>query len=152
MNDRAKAGSPIEHYVNPAPFDPHRIERMTPEMERYYMAPQWRLVWWKFRRHRLAVVSGLFLLVMYLSILMSEVLAPYNLHSRHVASIYAPPQSLHLFHDGRFVGSVSSWALRSADWRATTAAGSTTLSSAASRWSARFRRSPCGWRSRRSCR
>ncbi len=104
MNDRAKAGSPVEHYVNPAPFDPDRIERMTPEMERYYMAPQWRLVWWKFRRHRLAVASGLILLVMYLSILVSEVLAPYNLHSRHMGSIYAPPQSLHLFHDGRFVG------------------------------------------------
>jgi peptide/nickel transport system permease protein len=104
MNDRPMAGAPVEHYVNPAAFDPHRIERMTPEMERYYMAPQWRLVWWKFRRHRLAVVSGLILLVMYLSILVSEVLAPYNLHSRHVDFIYAPPQGLHLFHDGRFVG------------------------------------------------
>ena len=104
MNDRGKSGAPIEHYVNPAPFDPHRIERMTPEMERYYMAPQWRLMWWKFRRHRLAVVSGLILLVMYLSILVSEVLAPYNLHSRDMNFIYAPPQSLHLFHDGRIIG------------------------------------------------
>jgi peptide/nickel transport system permease protein len=41
---------------------------------------------------------------MYLSILVSEVLAPYNLHSRHIDFIYAPPQSLHLFHEGRFVG------------------------------------------------
>ncbi|MDH3473046.1 MAG: ABC transporter permease, partial [Rhodospirillales bacterium] len=96
--------APIEHYVNPAPFDPHRIERMTPEMERYYMAPQWRLVWWKFRRHRLAVVSGLILLAFYLSILISEFLAPYNLHSRNVDFIYAPPQELHLFHEGSFVG------------------------------------------------
>ena len=104
MSDHSAADRPIEHYVNQAPFDPHRIEHMTPEMERYYMAPQWRLVWWKFRRHRLAVVSGLVLLVMYLSILVSEILAPYNLHSRHVDFIYAPPQSLHLFHEGEFIG------------------------------------------------
>ena len=31
----------LAHYVNPAPFDPDRIEKMTPEMERYYMASQW---------------------------------------------------------------------------------------------------------------
>ena len=105
MTDRPlSAPEPIEHYVNPAPFDPHQVTQMTPEMERYYMAPQWRLVWWKFRRHRVAVVSGLFLLAFYLSILVSEILAPYNLHSRNVDFIYAPPQALHLFHEGSFIG------------------------------------------------
>jgi peptide/nickel transport system permease protein len=34
----------------------------------------------------------------------SEVLSPYNLHSRDTRHIYAPPQELHLFHEGRFVG------------------------------------------------
>ena len=47
-----------------------------------------------------AVVIGL----MYASILVSELIAPYNLHSRHTDFIYAPPQSVHLFHEGRFVG------------------------------------------------
>ncbi|MFQ6016981.1 MAG: ABC transporter permease [Kiloniellaceae bacterium] len=94
----------LDHYVNPAPFDPYRVEKMTPAQERYYMASQWRIMWWKFLRHRLAVVSGAVLTVMYLSILMTEVLAPYNLHTRHIDYIYAPPQRLHLFLDGRFVG------------------------------------------------
>jgi peptide/nickel transport system permease protein len=44
------------------------------------------------------------LIAMYLSILLSEFLAPYNLHTRHPDYIYAPPQSVHLFHEGRFVG------------------------------------------------
>ena len=39
-------------------FDPYQTEEMTPEMERYYMAPQWRLICWKFKRHKLAVVAG----------------------------------------------------------------------------------------------
>ena len=93
-----------EHYVSTAPFDPHSIERLTPEQERYYLASQWRMMWWRLKRHRLAVVSGLVLLVMYLSITMSEVIAPYNLHTRHTDFIYAPPQEVHFFHDGSFVG------------------------------------------------
>jgi peptide/nickel transport system permease protein len=61
-------------------------------------------MWWKFRRHRLAVVSGVIVLLMYASILISELISPYSLHSRHTDFIYAPPQAVHLFHDGRFVG------------------------------------------------
>lgn len=94
----------LEHWVSPEPFTPQAAEELTPEQERYYMATQWRLMWWKFRRHRLAVASGVVLLLMYASILVSEILAPYNLHSRHPDHIYAPPQTVHLFHDGRFIG------------------------------------------------
>jgi peptide/nickel transport system permease protein len=52
----------------------------------------------------MALISGLFLALAYGSILISEVLAPYNLHSRHVDFIHAPPQELHLFNDGKFIG------------------------------------------------
>ena len=31
------------------------------------MAGQWKLMWWRFRRHRPAVVSAAFLLLMYFS-------------------------------------------------------------------------------------
>ena len=33
-----------------------------------------------------------------------EVIAPYNQTKRHGDFLYAPPQGLHLFHEGRFVG------------------------------------------------
>ena len=94
----------LQHYVNPAPFDASTKEAMTPEQERYYQAPQWLLVWWKFKRHRVAVFSALLLLLLYVSVLISEFIAPYDLHSRHTDFIYAPPQSVHLFHEGSFVG------------------------------------------------
>src|SRR3546814_3901080 len=68
------------------------------------MASQWRMMWWKLRRHRLAVVSGGFLALLYASVLISELIAPYALATRHTEFIYAPPQSVHLFHEGRFVG------------------------------------------------
>jgi peptide/nickel transport system permease protein len=94
----------LEHYVSPEPFDPSGVEPLSPGQERFYLASQWQLMWWKLRRHRLAVISGGFLLVMYASILVSEFLAPYSLHARHIDYIYAPPQPVHFFHQGDFVG------------------------------------------------
>jgi len=97
-------GAPLEHYVSTAPFDPHSIERMTPEQERVNQASQRKLMWWKFKRHRLAYASGIFLLCLYLMILICEMIAPYNLHTRNVEFIHAPPQRVHLFSEGKFVG------------------------------------------------
>lgn len=92
------------HFVNTAPFDPNVTEKMTAEQEAYYKAGQWRIMWWKFKRHRLAYWSGMILAIFYASILISEFIAPYELHSRHTDFIYAQPQSIHLFHEGEFVG------------------------------------------------
>ena len=98
------AGDRLDHYVSTDPFDPHSIEALTPEQERFYLASQWRMMWWRFKRHHLAVVSGAVLALLYLSVLVSEVIAPYDLHSRHSDYIYAPPQPVRLFHDGEFAG------------------------------------------------
>lgn len=95
---------PLPHWVDTAPFDVGEAERLTPEQERFYMAPQWRLIWWKFRRHSVAVAAGVILLVAYVSILFCEVLAPYGRDTKHTEFIYAPPQTVHLFHEGRFIG------------------------------------------------
>lgn len=97
-------GGELPHYVNPAPFDPRSIETLTKEQEKIYLASQWRLMWWKFRRHKVAVISGLFLLVLYITVIIAEFLSPYNYQSRHIDFIYAPPQAVHLFHDGKFEG------------------------------------------------
>ena len=94
----------LVHYVSQAPFDPTAIEALTPEQERFYMASQWRMMWWRLKRHRVAVIAGIALIASYLSIFVTEFLAPYDLHSRHTDHIYAPPQGVHLFHEGRFVG------------------------------------------------
>jgi peptide/nickel transport system permease protein len=92
------------HYVNPAPWDPYVSERLTADQEKYYMAGQWKLMWWRFRRHRPAVVSAVFLLLIYFSTVISEFIAPYDLHTRHSAYIFAPPQQVHVMHEGRFLG------------------------------------------------
>ncbi len=97
-------GEAISHFVSQAPFDLQSVEKLSPEQEKVYFASQLRLMWWKFRKHRAAVWSGVFLLLIYFSILISEFLAPYALERRDVRAIYMPPQGVHLFHEGSFVG------------------------------------------------
>lgn len=95
---------PLQHYVSPDPFEPMATEALSPEQERFYRASQWTIMWWKFKRHRIAVLAAVILLAFYASTLVSEFLAPYHLHTRDAHHIYAPPQDVHLFHEGRFVG------------------------------------------------
>ncbi len=98
------ADQPLPHFVSTAPFDPQSIGRMTPEQEKSALASQWRLMWLKFRRHRLAVWSGAFLVFIYLVALFCEPVAPYGSQTRNTDFVRAPPQAVHLFHEGRFVG------------------------------------------------
>ncbi|MCB1477802.1 MAG: ABC transporter permease [Rhodobiaceae bacterium] len=98
------ASKPLPHFVNDAPFDPQTIEALTPAQERIYLASQWRLMWWKFKRHKVAVWCGIFLLALFFVAVFAEFFAPYNLDSRHINRIYHPPQSIHLFHEGSFIG------------------------------------------------
>jgi peptide/nickel transport system permease protein len=97
------AGDPLPHFVSAAPFDPNLVERMTAAQERFYMASEWRMVWWRLRRHRVAVVAGAILLVLYTMIVICEFLAPYGVDTRNVDFIYAPPMPVHLFEHGHLV-------------------------------------------------
>ncbi|SMO66015.1 ABC transporter permease [Paracoccus laeviglucosivorans] len=96
-------GEPLPHSVSDAPFDPV-ADHAQDEGGKLAHASQIRVMWWKFRRHRVAVWSAVFLALMYLTAAFAEFLAPYDLHTRDTANIYAPPQQVRLFHDGRFIG------------------------------------------------
>lgn len=104
-NDLSPASGPMPHYVSPDPFDPYAIEDETGGRgSAKDQASQWRLTWWRFKRHKLAFYSGVLLLAAYVTIAFIEFLAPYNVHTRNVDWIYAPPQAVHLFDDKGFVG------------------------------------------------
>lgn len=59
---------------------------------------QWQLMSLKFRRHRMAVWSGIIVLGYYLMAVFCQFLAPYTLTDRHITHLYAPPQPV------RFIG------------------------------------------------
>ena len=92
------------HFVSDKPFDPYSVEQLSEEQQKYYFASQWQLMWWKLKRHKLALISSIMLFFIYFGALFCEFLTPYNLHTRNTDFIYAPPQVPHFFHEGKFVG------------------------------------------------
>ncbi|MGE6740327.1 ABC transporter permease [Allorhizobium pseudoryzae] len=104
MNTRTpETSDTLPHFVRQDPFDPY-ADDLASSGSLADQASQLKLMWWRFKRHRLALISGIALLFAYLMIAVAEFLAPYKVHSRNMDFIYAPPQSVHLFHDGAFIG------------------------------------------------
>ena len=64
-----------------------------------YAASQWQLMWWKFRKHHLAMAAGLVIVALYVVAVFCEFLAPYTLNHRQVAYAFAPPQRLQFVSD-----------------------------------------------------
>ena len=64
-----------------------------------YAASQWQLMWWKFRKHRMAMAAGLVIVALYVVAVFCEFLAPYTLNHRQVAYAFAPPQRLNFVSD-----------------------------------------------------
>ena len=58
---------------------------------------QWQLIWGRFRRHRLAVFSGIVLILLYLSAAFAEFIAPNDPHAFNARFTFAPPQGINLF-------------------------------------------------------
>lgn len=75
---------------------------VTSESLRVEVASQWQLMWWKFRKHRLAIPSGIILILLYLTAIFAEFLAPWVSTTTNKLYVAAPPQVPHLFHEGRF--------------------------------------------------
>jgi len=62
-----------------------------------FVASQWKLTWWKFRKHKLALASALIIAGFYLVALFAEFIAPYNPEQIKPSLTYAPPQTIHIF-------------------------------------------------------
>jgi peptide/nickel transport system permease protein len=59
-------------------------------------APQWKLIWWRFRRHRLAMIGLVIMIALYIGAAFAGFLAPYNTSSYSGEHAYQPPQVPHL--------------------------------------------------------
>jgi peptide/nickel transport system permease protein len=69
--------------------------------EKVYVASQWKLMWLKFRKHKLAMIGSVIIVLLYLVALLHGFLAPYGKTQRS-EFIYLPPQRVHFFYNGRF--------------------------------------------------
>ncbi len=89
MSDAAETFPAIAPAAAPAPA----------AVERFAGASEWRLIWWRFRRHRLALASGIVVLLIYLLALFADPIAPFGTETSKPRYTYAPPQMLHLFRE-----------------------------------------------------
>ncbi len=65
--------------------------------DRLYLASQWRLMWLKFRRHKLALTGVAVAMLFYLFGAFCEVIAPYDPRHRHGSHTFVPPQAIHFY-------------------------------------------------------
>jgi peptide/nickel transport system permease protein len=71
--------------------------------EAFYRAGQWQLVWWKFRRHRLAQIAMVVLGIFYLIAALADFVAPHTPLHRYKEFSASPPTRIYLRDmDGRF--------------------------------------------------
>ena len=72
------------------------------EVPQSAVASQWRLMWWKFRRHRLAMISAVVVLTLYTMALFAGFFAPQARSTYDRRYTQSPPQTIHWFDDGEF--------------------------------------------------
>jgi peptide/nickel transport system permease protein len=73
------------------------------EDERLTVASQWQLIWWRFRKHRVAAVSAVLLAIFYLIGLFAEFVAPYDPGQINAQYRYVQPTNVTYFDpDGDF--------------------------------------------------
>ncbi len=70
--------------------------------EKVSVATQWQLMWWRFRKHRLAMVASVVIIGFYLAVLGADFLAYADPQASEAQRSLLPPQPIRLFDEGRF--------------------------------------------------
>ena len=68
--------------------------------ERYFVASSWTLMRRKFMRHRLALIGGVVLAVVYLLAIFADFFSVSGRDQRYPEHLYAPPTRVRLVHEG----------------------------------------------------
>ena len=71
-------------------------EEITGEEEKIYVAPYWKLMWWRFRKNKMALISVGVLAVFYLVGIFCEFVAPYDPGQYFVKYKLAPPSRVRI--------------------------------------------------------
>lgn len=72
------------------------------EEQRIFVASQWQLMWWRFRKHRIAVASAGIVIAFYSIVLLADFLAYADPNASEAQRSLMPPQSIHWFDGWRF--------------------------------------------------
>ncbi|MCB0100334.1 MAG: hypothetical protein KDE46_31605 [Caldilineaceae bacterium] len=87
----------------PIPVPEEKLKEGTPK-EQVFVASQWQLMWWRFRKHHLAILGTSLIAVFYLLAIFCEFLSPYDPNAFERRYTFVPPQAIHFFHEGAWEG------------------------------------------------
>lgn len=71
------------------------------DVEAVYVAPNWKLVWWRFKRHRLALVSSVVIILVAIVALFPDFFSTQDPNITSATKSFIPVQVLHFFDEGR---------------------------------------------------
>jgi len=77
--------------------------KMNKKSEEIYYASEAKLIWWRFRRNKLAIIGMIILLMLYVFGIFAEFFAPYDPNKLNHFYVYAPPQRVRIIRDGKLV-------------------------------------------------
>ena len=89
-------------------LDPARVPAPEPSSvatakeQRVFVASQWQLMWWRFRKHKIALVSAAVIAIFYLVVVGADFLAYADPDASEAQRSLMPPQRVYWFDDGRF--------------------------------------------------
>jgi peptide/nickel transport system permease protein len=86
------AGAPVEERRAPVATKDQRI----------FVASQWQLMWWRFRKHKVAVASAVVVLGFYAAVLGADFLAYSDPNASEAQRSLMPPQRIYWFDGWRF--------------------------------------------------
>lgn len=66
-----------------------------------YTAKPWTLIWWRFRKHKLAVVSLAFMAILGFLAIFADFMSPYTPNTISRLNTFAPPNIVRVFHEGQ---------------------------------------------------
>jgi peptide/nickel transport system permease protein len=84
-----------------APVDERRAA-VTTKDQRIFVASQWQLMWWRFRKHKVAVASAVVVLGFYMAVLGADFLAYSDPNASEAQRSLMPPQRIYWFDGWRF--------------------------------------------------
>lgn len=71
------------------------------EVDSIYVAPNWKLVWWRFKKHKLAVLSTLVVILIAVVASIPGFFSTQDPQESVSTELFVPPQRLHFFDGGR---------------------------------------------------
>lgn len=83
------------------PEGPPILEESVAEDEKLFVASYLQLMWWRFIKHRMAVVAGVMFIVLYFIVALCEWVAPYLPETSFIQYQLSTPSRIRWVHEGR---------------------------------------------------